>query len=112
MTLGELRGYVKVLERQNLPTSDLWTEIFMRFAIPLASLVFALLGAPLGTQRQRSGSSIGMGISVIVIFVYYGIMAFTTGLGKGGVIPPLLAAMLPNIICLVAGIFLLRRADY
>ena len=101
MTLGELRGYVKVLERQNLPTSDLWTEIFMRFAIPLASLVFALLGAPLG-----------MGISVIVIFVYYGIMAFTTGLGKGGVIPPLLAAMLPNIICLVAGIFLLRRADY
>ena len=112
MTLGELRGYVKVLERQKLPTSDLWTEIFMRFAIPLASLVFALLGAPLGTQRQRSGSSIGMGISVIVIFVYYGIMAFTTGLGKGGVIPPLLAAMLPNIICLVAGIFLLRRADY
>ena len=112
MTLGELRGYVKVLERQKLSTSDLWTEIYMRFAIPLASLVFALLGAPLGTQRQRSGSSIGMGISVIVIFMYYGIMAFATGLGKGGVIPPLLAAMLPNIICFIAGIFMLRRADY
>jgi lipopolysaccharide export system permease protein len=112
MTLGELRGYVKVLERQKLPTSDLWTEIFMRFAIPLASFVFALLGAPLGTQRQRSGSSIGMGISVIVIFMYYGIMAFATGLGKGGVIPPLLAAMLPNIICFVAGIFMLKRANY
>ena len=112
MTLGELRGYVKVLERQKLPSSDLWTEIYMRFAIPLASLVFALLGAPLGTQRQRSGSSIGMGISVIVIFMYYGIMAFTTGLGKGGVIPPLLAAMLPNIVCFIAGIFMLRRADY
>ena len=112
MTLGELRGYVKVLERQKLPSSDLWTEIYMRFAIPLASFVFALLGAPLGTQRQRSGSSIGMGISVIVIFMYYGIMAFTTGLGKGGVIPPLLAAMLPNIVCFIAGIFMLRRADY
>ena len=112
MTLGELRAYVKVLERQHLPTSDLWTEIYMRFAIPLASFVFALLGAPLGTQRQRSGSSIGMGISVIVIFMYYGIMAFATGLGKGGVIPPLLAAMLPNIICFVAGIFMLKRADY
>jgi lipopolysaccharide export system permease protein len=112
MTLGELRGYVRILERQNLPTSDLWTEIYMRFAIPLASFVFALLGAPLGTQRQRSGSSIGMGISVIVIFMYYGIMAFATGLGKGGVIPPLLAAMLPNIVCLIAGIFMMKRADY
>ena len=112
MTLGELRGYIQVLERQQQPTSYYWTEIFMRFAIPLASFVFALLGAPLGTQRQRSGSSIGMGISVIVIFVYYGIMAFTTGLGKGGVIPPFLAAMAANIACLAAGIVLVRRANY
>ncbi|MBQ9698032.1 MAG: LPS export ABC transporter permease LptG [Acidaminococcaceae bacterium] len=112
MTLGELRGYINVLERQKQPTSYYWTEIFMRFAIPLASFVFALLGAPLGTQRQRSGSSIGLGISVIVIFVYYGIMAFTTGLGKGGVIPPFLGAMSSNIVCLAAGILLLKRADY
>ena len=112
MTLGELRGYIQVLERQKLPTSYYWTEIFMRFAIPLASFVFALLGAPLGTQRQRSGSSIGLGISVIVIFVYYGIMAFATGLGKGGVIPPFLAAMSSNIVCLIAGIILLKKADY
>ncbi len=112
MTLGELRGYIRVLERQKLPTAQCWTEIFMRFAIPLASFVFALLGAPLGTQRQRSGSSIGLGISVIVIFVYYGIMAFTTGLGKGGVIPPILGAMASNIVCLIAGIVMLRKADY
>ncbi len=112
MTLGELRGYIRLLERQHLPVANYWTEIFMRFAIPLASFVFALLGAPLGTQRQRSSSSIGMGLSVIVILVYYGVMAFTSGLGKGGVIPPLLAAMAPNILCFIAGIFLLKKADY
>ncbi|MBQ8919774.1 MAG: LptF/LptG family permease [Acidaminococcaceae bacterium] len=112
MTLGELRGYIKVLERQKQPTSYYWTEIFMRFAIPLASFVFAMLGAPLGTQRQRSGSSIGLGISVIVIFVYYGIMAFTTGLGKGGVIPPFLGAMSSNIVCFIAGVVMLKKADY
>ena len=66
----------------------------------------------MGTQRQRSGSSIGLGISVIVIFVYYGIMAFTTGLGKGGVIPPILAAMASNVVCFIAGVFLLKKADY
>ena len=79
MTLGELRGYIQALERQKLPTSYYWTEIFMRFAIPLASFVFALLGAPLGTQRQRSG---------------------------------FLAAMSSNIVCLIAGIILLKKADY
>jgi Predicted permeases len=112
MTLGELRGYIRVLERQKQSTAHCWTEIFMRFAIPLASLVFAIVGAPLGTQRQRSGSSIGLGISVLVIFVYYAIMAFATGLGKGGVIPPFLGAMASNIIFFIAGIFLLRKSDY
>ncbi len=112
MTLGELRGYIEILERRKQPTGPMWTEIFMRFAIPLASLVFALVGAPLGTQRQRSGSSIGLGISVLVIFVYYAIIAFTSGLGKGGVFPPFLAAMSSNIIFFIAGIFMLRKADY
>ena len=112
MTLGELRGYMDILRKQHQPTSYYETELYMRFAIPLASFVFALLGAPLVTQRQRAGSSIGMGISVIVIFVYYGIMAFTTGLGKGGVMPPLLAAMLPNLICLAAGGYLLKKTNY
>lgn len=112
MTLGELRGYIDILERRKQPTGSYWTEIFMRFAIPLASFVFALVGAPLGTQRQRSGSSIGLGISVLVIFVYYAIIAFTSGLGKGGVFPPFLAAMSSNIIFFVAGIFMLRKADY
>ncbi len=112
MTLGELRGYIEILERRQQPTGPMWTEIFMRFAIPLASLVFALVGAPLGTQRQRSGSSIGLGISVLVIFVYYAIIAFTSGLGKGGVFPPFPAAMSSNIIFFIAGIFMLRKADY
>ncbi len=112
MTLGELRGFIDVLERRKQPTGSYWTEIFMRFAIPMASLVFALVGAPLGTQRQRSGSSIGLGISVLVIFIYYAIIAFTSGLGKGGVFPPFLAAMSSNIIFFIAGIFMLRKADY
>jgi len=113
MTLGELRGYINILDRQNQSTAHCWTEIFMRFAIPLASLVFALVGAPLGTQRQRSsGSSIGLGLSVLVIFVYYTIMAFATGLGKGGAIPPFFGAMASNIVFLIAGLYLLRKADY
>ena len=43
-----------------------------------------MIGAPLGTQKQRTSSSIGLGLSIIVIFIYYAIMTFTTGLGKAG----------------------------
>ena len=45
MTLGELRGYVKVLERQKLPTSDLWT---CQLCVRVAGSTF---GNPASAQR-------------------------------------------------------------
>ena len=79
--------------------------------IPAASFVFALIGTPLGLQPQRSSSSIGLGISIIIIFIYYTIMTITTALGQGGAIPPLLAAWTPNIIGIIVGALLIRRAS-
>ena len=111
MTIRELREYIHMLEMQDQPTSRHWCEIYMRIFIPMASFFFAMIGAPLGTQKQRTSSSIGLGLSIIVIFIYYAIMTFTTGLGKGGAMNPLLACALPNLICLCVGIYLLRQKN-
>ncbi len=108
MTMGELREYIRLMELQGRPTNEQWCEIYMRFSIPLASILFAMIGACLGTQKQRTSSSIGLGISIIVIFIYYAIMSMTSGLGKGGVIPPLLACSIPNLLCIAAGVYLMR----
>ncbi len=108
MSIQELREYIKILETQKKSAAKQWCEIFMRINIPLASLFFAVIGAALGTQKQRTSSSIGLGISVIVIFIYYAVMTLTTGLGKGGVIPPLLACTIPNILCAVIGAYLVK----
>ncbi len=111
MTIAELREYSKILESQHKPSNRQWCEIWMRISIPLASFLFAMVGAALGTQKQRTSSSVGLGIAIIVIFIYYAIMTFTTGLGKGGAIPPLLACSIPNILCLIAGIYLMRQKN-
>ncbi len=111
MTIRELREYISVLELQKKPTARQWCEIYMRISIPLASFFFAMIGAALGTQKQRTSSSIGLGISIIVIFIYYAVMTFTTGLGKGGVMNPLLACTAPNIICLIIGGYLLKKKN-
>ena len=55
--------------------------MYNRFALPLASLVCAVVGAPLGMQKQRGSSSIGFGISVVVIFIYYSIMTLGNAWG-------------------------------
>jgi len=111
MTIGELKEYIGVLQRQYMPTTKYVMEMYMRFSIPLASFFFALVGVPLGMQGQRSGTSMGLGISVVIIFVYYSVMTFMTGLGNGGAISPIIAAMVPNALCGACGLWLMWKKD-
>lgn len=107
LTIRELRAQIKLLDDNAVNTNKMKVEMYNRFAIPLASLVCAMVGAPLGVQKQRGSSSIGFGISVVVIFVYYSVMTLCNALGNGGRIPAYAAAFLPNIICGITGIILI-----
>lgn len=111
MTIGELKMYIDILKRQYMSTSKYEMEIYRRFTVPLASFFFALIGVPLGVQSQRTGASMGLGFSVVIIFIYYSIMTFMTGLGQGGVIPPLLAAATPNLLCGAFGCWMIYKKD-
>ena len=110
MSIKELKQHIRILQREYLPTSIYEVELHQRIAIPMASLVFALIGTPLGLSPNRSSSSIGLGISILIIFAYYIILAVATALGQGGAMPAVWAAWLPNIIGMIAGCFLVRRA--
>lgn len=110
MTIKELKQHIKVLKSEYVKSSTFEIELQQRISIPMASFVFALIGAPLGLQPQRSSSSIGLGLSIIIIFIYYTIMTITTALGQGGALPVIIAAWIPNIIGIIAGIYLIRKA--
>lgn len=111
MTIRELLFTETAYRAAHADTTPIVMEIHRRFSLPLASFVFAIAGAPLGVQKQRSSSSIGFGLSVIIIFVYYAVMTFLEALGKGHVLAPGLAVWLPNIIAFAMGCWLIRRAD-
>lgn len=109
MSIKELRQRIRTLNREQIESSEYQMELQKKLAIPMASFVFALIGAPLGLQPQRSSSSIGLGLSIIIIFIYYAIMTLTEALGQGGVIPAVIAAWIPNIIGTATGLLLVKR---
>ena len=84
-------------------------ELARRIQLPLASLAFALIGAPLGVRPQRAGKGVGFGLSVLITFVYWMSVQLVSVLGRGGVIAPALALALPNLVCAGLGIWLIRR---
>jgi lipopolysaccharide export system permease protein len=84
-------------------------RIHQKIALPFACVVFGLVGSVLAIKPQRTSKATGFGISVLVIFAYYLLMSMGDALGLSGVVPPQLAAWLPNLFGIAMGSWLLFR---
>ena len=83
-----------------------------KFTVPMACLVFGLIGSSLGAKpNSRTSRSQGFGISVVLIFVYYVLSFSFSSLGVKGTLAPFLAAWGPVLISLAGGGVLLRQAS-
>ncbi|MHC5012740.1 MAG: LptF/LptG family permease, partial [Planctomycetota bacterium] len=89
-----------------------WQEINLRFALPTAAFLFAILGVPLGITRVRSGKGAGFALAIIVIAVYWLVFTSTRDLGNRGLIPPWLGVWAANLVMagwFVVAMWRLRR---
>jgi len=111
MTIRELRDHIAVLNARSDDMREHVLQLHLKFAIPAASFVFALLAAALGVQPHRSASSVGFGLSILVIFAYYILMTIGTAMAENGRINPILGAWLQNIVLGAAGVILTWRAS-
>jgi lipopolysaccharide export system permease protein len=82
-----------------------------KMALPFASMIIILIGVPLSTRKKRSGLALEAAISLLVGFLYLGMLRTLSGIGYNGLIDPVLAAWLPNILFLAAGTMLFRSAN-
>lgn len=109
MTLKQLKEYMDILQRRGSDIRVLMVEYHLKIAIPFACLIFTVIGAPFGLQPNRGGSSVGLGLSIVLIFIYYVSMIVSKSMGQNGVIAPMLAAWVPNFIFMALGLFMIAR---
>lgn len=80
-------------------------EFHKRFAFPFASIIFAILGLPLGTTTKKGGKVSGFSLSLLFILIYYTIATFGENLSVKGAISTFLGIWSANIIFLTFGLF-------
>jgi lipopolysaccharide export system permease protein len=81
-----------------------------RLALPVAPLLFALLGVALGIRRARGARSLGMLLCIGLVFAYYALLSFGTFLAEEGTLQAGVALWIPNLVFGVTTIPLLLRA--
>ncbi len=109
----QLREQIEFFRREGADEAQirqLTVELYNKINVPLASLIFALLGAPLGVRAQRSSPASGFALSVAIIFVYWVMARYLVILGRGA-LDPLLASSLPNLLGAALALWLIRQKE-
>jgi lipopolysaccharide export system permease protein len=109
MRFSELGRFIRAMERSGTNVNTLKVEQALKIAIPITCIIIAFFGAPLATSTQRGGTAFGIGISLATTVFFLVLIQLTKAIGGGGLLPPYLAAWLPNVIFGTAGAILLAR---
>ena len=110
MSYVELDKFINELNAIGAEAKKWIVELYLKISYPFANFIIVLFGAPLAARKRRGGNAVGIGISLLVCFIYYFFVHTGRVLGHQGALPPLFAAWLGNIIFIFAGFFTLVKA--
>ncbi len=82
-------------------------EIHKKLSIPVACVVFVLIGAPLGIYVKRGGAATGAALSIGFFLIYWVFLISGEKLADRAVIAPWVAMWSPNIVLGLAGLALI-----
>ena len=93
MNTRDLYRYIERLEAAGGATiRKLKVDLYAKPAAAFACLVLTLVGIPFAIQPVRGGTALGLSLGLGVGLAFYGLNALALAVGKGGWLPPLLAA--------------------
>jgi lipopolysaccharide export system permease protein len=101
---GSIDAYVRQIRA-------LQVEIQKKYSIPVACLVFVLLGAPLAIRSGRSGMTMAIASSISCFTIYYILLTGGEKLADRGRVAPWLAMWAANLVFGALGTFLTWRAS-
>jgi lipopolysaccharide export system permease protein len=108
MSYTELRNYIRKIQAAGYDATRYLVELYAKHSYPLLNLVMVLIGIPFALKTGRSGGiALGIGISVMIGFLYGVTFYVFLSFGKSGILSPLLSSCIPTLLFGLAGAFTL-----
>jgi len=86
-------------------------EIYKKYSIPFACVVFALIGAPLGYRVRKGGFGIAAGLSLLFFVIYWASLVGGEKFADRALLSPLLGIWAANIVLGIFGLVLMKKSS-
>lgn len=112
MTLKQIRAYIDRLQKDGYNTARFSTDYHARVAFSFVSVVLAIVAIALSLVRagmRGGGMAMGIGLALVIGFLYWTTHSFAIALGRTGVLAPVMAGWIGNLLFLSVGLHLFLR---
>lgn len=112
MNMKELRSYIQRFANSGATRAitNLRVDMHSKIAYPFTTLIIILLGLPLviGSGKRQAQTFTALGIAVMIGFLYYVLNAVGLAMGKGDILPPVVAAWMAPAFFSLAAFYIIR----
>jgi lipopolysaccharide export LptBFGC system permease protein LptF len=109
-TLAELLISSAEKSQSKQDQNEIWSSFHQRIAFAFGSFIFVFVGVPIAILVRRGEIVLSFGIAMAAACLYYILFVGAKTLAVQGLIPPVLAFWIPNLLLVGLGVRLLRRS--
>ncbi len=112
MDYAELNAYIeseKLKGSNNIELCEI--EKYKRTAFPFATFILTIIGVSIASRKVRGGIGMHIGIGILISFTFILFMQVSTTFAASGLVSPLVAVWIPNILFSFLALFLLKIAQ-
>lgn len=112
LTTPQLSEYIEKQKMRGVANIKAFEiEKARRYASTAAAFILTLIGMSLSAKKSKGGMGINIGLGLLLSFSYILFSTVTSSLAVSGYASPEIAMEIPNIVYLIIGIILYRRAS-
>ena len=107
---SSMNSTIQRIEVNRKSINRYWVEIHKKYSLPVACIIFILIGAPLGTMTRKGGFGMAAGISLFFFLVYWAFLIGGEKLADRGLLSPFWGMWSANITLGLLGLYLTVKA--
>ena len=83
---------------------------FFKISLSFTNFVIILIGIPMAVGKEKGSIAFGVGMALLISFLFYGFIKFGQTLAKQGILEPIVGVWLGNGVFLIVSILLIIKS--
>lgn len=111
MSYWQLKRYAERVHLEGYDNSRYLVGMNIKTAFAFIIIIMVLVGIPISLRVEKGGIPMAIAMGMCICFFYLIIFGLGRSLGLSGVLPPILAAWVANVLFFLFGIYLMKGVE-